>query len=186
MKQETNLNSVVEQCHQRLQNGVGVDIGRVCTRYSHFEPALRHRLLGLIGRMNGTVYVKPRETENVAQASSESDQISVAVSQDTMLDEETMHEEFEDSVSIDVLKEPKIRSGVQPTRTAGKRIRRRRKSRLLSIRHAVTLCLGGIMALPTAIVILWWLPEGLRQDPMGIGKAVSQQVEWIVPEEFRQ
>lgn len=47
-----------------------------------------------------------------------------------------------------------------------------------------TIIAGALLAVPTAQLILWWLPGTWKRDLLGIGPAVSRVAPWIVPEQF--
>ena len=45
---------------------------------------------------------------------------------------------------------------------------------------------GGMLAIPLAQLILWWLPGDLSRDPMNLGPKASQYVPWVVPKEYHE
>lgn len=48
---------------------------------------------------------------------------------------------------------------------------------------AVAIVLGGVMALPTAQLILWWV---LEKDPLNVARRVPPALRWSVPETMRR
>lgn len=62
------------------------------------------------------------------------------------------------------------------------RPRRKEKS---AAAEMVKVVLGGVVGLILAQMILWWLPEPYKRDPIEIGPTVGKYVPWIVPAEFR-
>jgi hypothetical protein len=44
---------------------------------------------------------------------------------------------------------------------------------------------GGLLAIPLAQLILWWLPGRWQRDPLKIGPTVGQYVPWVVPPNYR-
>ncbi len=59
---------------------------------------------------------------------------------------------------------------------------RRQKNPSIEIAKVVA---GGLLALPLAQLILWWLPGKWQRDPLQIGPSVGRVVPWVVPENFR-
>ncbi len=44
---------------------------------------------------------------------------------------------------------------------------------------------GGLLALPLAQLILWWLPGNWQRDPLQIGPSVGRVLPWVVPANYR-
>jgi hypothetical protein len=59
--------------------------------------------------------------------------------------------------------------------------RSRRKDRS-PLRPIIQVVLGGLLAIPIAILIIWY---GLGTDPFDLGPSVAQVAPWAVPQEFR-
>jgi hypothetical protein len=66
--------------------------------------------------------------------------------------------------------------------TAAARPRRKEKSAVAEI---IKVVLGGLVGLVLAQLILWWLPEPYKRDPVELGPMIGKYVPWIVPAEFR-
>ena len=49
----------------------------------------------------------------------------------------------------------------------------------------VKIIAGGLLAIPVAQLILWWLPGEWKRDPFKLGPVVGKAVPWLVPETFR-
>lgn len=67
-------------------------------------------------------------------------------------------------------------------KAASTRPRRKEKS---AVAEMVKVVLGGVVGLILAQLILWWLPEPYKRDPIEIGPTVGKYVPWIVPAEYR-
>jgi hypothetical protein len=59
---------------------------------------------------------------------------------------------------------------------------RRQKNPTIEIAKIVA---GGLLALPLAQLILWWLPGEWQRDPLQIGPDVGRVLPWVVPANFR-
>ncbi len=59
---------------------------------------------------------------------------------------------------------------------------RRQKNSTIEIAKIVA---GGLLALPLAQLILWWLPGEWQRDPLQIGPDVGRVLPWVVPANFR-
>ena len=48
----------------------------------------------------------------------------------------------------------------------------------------IKVVLGGMLAIPLAQLILWWLPGSWSRDPMDVGPKASQVVPFLVPKRY--
>ena len=48
----------------------------------------------------------------------------------------------------------------------------------------IKVVLGGMLAIPLAQLILWWLPGSWSRDPMDVGPKASQMVPFLVPKRY--
>jgi hypothetical protein len=59
---------------------------------------------------------------------------------------------------------------------------RRQKNPTVEIAKIVA---GGLLALPLAQLILWWLPGKWQRDPLELGPDVGRVIPWVVPANYR-
>ncbi len=62
---------------------------------------------------------------------------------------------------------------------------RKKKQGVNPLFHIVGIVMGGVVAIPAALLILLWLPGSWRRDPMDIGPWLGKQVPFLVPAEFK-
>jgi hypothetical protein len=65
--------------------------------------------------------------------------------------------------------------------TAGKHASRRRS--LLG--EVLRVVIGGLMGAVLAQMILWWLPDPYRSDPLGVASRLPQQLHWMLPKQLQ-
>ena len=152
------LNTVLSHCRDNLDRGNWLDVESICERFKHLNPELRTYLYSLIFLEESPKRVLIRNGSSTEKLPCEATDLS--------------------GVSLQ-------------QRGAASKIRRfsRRWYKSANHRlgwHLIAVCLGAIMALPVAQIILWWLPFGWRTDPLDVGPVAAQYVEWLVPDEFRE
>lgn len=62
---------------------------------------------------------------------------------------------------------------------------RKKKKQINPLVHIVGIVLGGVLAIPAALMILLWLPGSLRRDIMEIGPWLGQNAPYLAPADFR-
>jgi outer membrane biosynthesis protein TonB len=62
---------------------------------------------------------------------------------------------------------------------------RKKKKQVNPVMHIAGIVLGGVMAIPAALMILLWLPGNLQKDPLEIGPWLGKNVPFLVPASFR-
>jgi len=60
----------------------------------------------------------------------------------------------------------------------------RPKKKKSFLRPLISCLLAGVMAIPLAQIVLWWLPGSWSRDPLGLGPAVGKYAPWAIPEKF--
>jgi len=74
---------------------------------------------------------------------------------------------------------PQVKRELLPARP------RRKKKGVNPLFHVVGIVLGGVVAIPAALLILLWMPGSLQRDPLDIGPWLGKNVPYIVPAKFR-
>ena len=63
--------------------------------------------------------------------------------------------------------------------------RPRRRKQANPVMEIVKVVLGGVVALPIAQLILWWLPGDWKRDPVGLAPSLPSFVSFLAPESLR-
>lgn len=111
--------------------------------------------------------------------------------QPELAEEELAHQEYSPQESFEQVVSPAFSPAVETSLGellgAGPSSRRRRR-RSNPVVEFIKVVLGGLLAIPAAQLILWWLPMNLQpaqRDPMSIGPTVARYIPFVVPESVR-
>jgi hypothetical protein len=63
--------------------------------------------------------------------------------------------------------------------------RRPKRKTINPLVHVAGIVLGGVVAIPTALLILLWMPGSLQRDPFEIGPWLGKNAPYLVPANFR-